>query len=134
MKKLMFLYGEIVSGNLKEEVESLVKRFNFSPETVSNDLIKKHIQSFSETQPEGDSFYSRFFSNCLGYEITIEKPLCEILDINSVKRIRLSFRVDKIEKEDGDVISLSDLDAVKKEFQKKFKIILGLDYLEGRFH
>tara|TARA_B110000858_G_C17653465_1_gene403804 strand:+ start:311 stop:730 length:420 start_codon:yes stop_codon:yes gene_type:complete len=135
MKKLMFLYGEIVHGKLKQEINSIIERFDDldrSPFDVSNDLIKKHIQNFSEQQPEGDSYYSRFFSKCLGYNITLNKPILEYVEVHSRERIRLSFEVDKFTDKDEEKISDKDLEKITNEFEKSFKNVLGLDYLEGR--
>lgn len=135
MKKLMFLYGEIVHGKLKQEINSIIERFDDldrSSFDVSNDLIKKHIENFSEQQPEGDSYYSRFFSNCLGHNMSLNKPILEYVEVYSKERIRLSFEVDKFIDKDGEKISDKDLEKITKEFEKSFKNSLGLDYLEGR--
>jgi hypothetical protein len=137
MKKLMFLYGEIVKGQFKIKADTIVEQFrneNVSFIKVSNDLILQHVRNFSEVRPEGDTYYSRYFSKVLGVLLVTEQPNIDFVEVNSIDRVRVSFEIYKIRHINGDELSDIEIELIISNYEKDFVEILGLNYLEGRIY
>ena len=132
-RRLVFLFGRIMSGAFLEKVNNLSEQFGQSESEVSNNLIVQHIKNFSTKDEKGYSFYSGLFSKISQQKVIAPTPevdvveLVGLLGIEDGPYVRLAFDFS-----DCPEISLKDLRKIKSEYSGKIKKLLGLSFLNGR--